>query len=155
MSPLLIEFDELGFDLGVTGFSVPELDIIMTTGAPAAQSDVQDIIPPLPKVAVTLPNDLWKLGNHRILCADSTDPISYNVVLNGEMVDVVFTGCPWNIPIDGFVSGLGKTKHKDFKMGAGELSAEDFAAFCNQFHQLCANYMARALLSTPVLIGGL
>ena len=32
LGPLLIEFDELGFDLGVTGFSVPELDIIMTTG---------------------------------------------------------------------------------------------------------------------------
>ena len=142
LGPLLIEFDELGFDLNVTGFSVPELDIIMTSGAPAAQSDAQDIIPPLPKVAVTLSNDLWKLGNHRILCADSTDPMSYTIVLNGEMVDIVFTDCPWNIPIDGFVSGLGKTKHKDFKMGAGELSADAFAKFLDLFHQLCANHMA-------------
>ena len=142
LGELLIEFDEIGFDLGVTGFSLPELDIIMTTAAPAMASEDVDIIPPLPKVAVTLPNDLWKLGNHRILCADSTDPMSYTIVLNGELVDIVFTDCPWNIPIDGFVSGLGKTKHKDFKMGAGELSADDFATFLNMFHLLCANHMA-------------
>jgi len=140
LGPLLIEFDDLGFDLGTTGFSLPELDIIMTPRGQAGESD-DYIVPPLPKVAVTLPNDLWKLGRHRILCADSTDPISYTIVLNGELVDIVFTDCPWNIPIEGFVSGLGKTKHKDFKMGAGELSAEDFASFCNLFHQLCANYL--------------
>lgn len=142
LSELLIDFDEIGFDLGVTGFSVPELDIIMTTGATSAGSDVVDIAPPLPKEPVTLPNDLWKLGDHRVLCADSTDPMSYTIVLNGELVDIVFTDCPWNIAIENFVSGLGKTKHKDFKMGAGELSADDFAAFLNQFHQLCTNHMA-------------
>ena len=104
LGPLLIEFDELGFDLGVTGFSLPELDIIMTTSAQAGKSDDNDIIPPLPKVAVTLPNDLWKLGKyHRVLCADSTDPKSYTIVLNGELVDLVFTDCPWNIPIENFV----------------------------------------------------
>ena len=70
LGELLIEFDAIGFDLGVTGFSVPKLDIIMTSGAPAVASDVEDIIAPLPKVAVTLHNDLWKLGNHRILCID-------------------------------------------------------------------------------------
>ena len=142
LGPLLIEFDELGYDLGVTGFTLPELDIIMTTGGEAGENE-DDIIPPLPRVAVTLPNDLWKLGKyHRVLCADSTDPISYTIVLNGELVDVVFTDSPWNIPIEGFVSGHGKTKHKDFKMGAGELSDEDFAAFLNLFHQLCANHLA-------------
>ena len=141
LGELLIEFDEIGYDLGITGFSVPELDIIMTSGAPAGASDAEDIIPPLPKVAVTLPNDLWKLGSHRVLCADATNPISYTTVLNSELVDIVFTDSPWNIPIDGFVSGLGKTKHKDFKMGAGELSAEGFAAFLNLFHRLCANHM--------------
>ncbi len=140
LGPLLIEFDDCGFDLDVTGFSLPELDIIMTTGGQAGESD-DDVIPPLPQVPVTLPNDLWHLDDHRILCADSTDPVSYTIVLGGELADIVFTDCPWNIPIEGFVSGLGKTKHKDFKMGAGELSAEDFASFCNLFHQLCANHM--------------
>lgn len=140
LGPLLIEFDDLGIDLGVTGFSLPELDIIMTTGGQEGGND-DDIIPPPPKVAVTLLDDLWHLDEHRVLCADSTDSISYTIVLNGELVDIVFTDCPWNIPIEGFVSGHGKTKHKDFKMGAGELSAEDFASFCNQFHQLCANHL--------------
>lgn len=141
LGPLLIEFEELGFDLGGTGFSLPELDIVMTAGGEGNEVD-GNVIPPLPKVVVTLPNDLWKLGKHRILCADSTDPISYTTVLNGELVDIVFTDCPWNIPIDGFVSGLGKTKHQDFKMGAGELSAEQFETFCHSFHQLCAKHLA-------------
>ena len=143
LGELLIEFDEIGFDLGVTGFSVPELNIIMTTGAAGVASDVEDVIPPLPKVPVTLLNDLWQLGEkHRVLCADSTDPISYSIVLNGELADLVFTDSPWNIPIEGFVSGHGKTKHKDFKMGTGELSDEEFAVFLNLVHQLCANHLA-------------
>lgn len=139
LSPLLIEFEELGFDLGVTGFTLPELDIIMTPNAEVNEVDKNDAIPPLPKTAVTLAGDFWELGKHRLLCADATDPVSYASVLNGEQADVIFTDCPWNIPIEGFVSGLGKTKHKDFKMAAGELSPEQFSEFCDCFHQHCAN----------------
>lgn len=138
LGPLLVEFEELGFDLGMTGFSLPELDIIMTPDAEANAVDEDNLIPARPKTAVTLPNDLWVLGRHRLLCADATDPLSYSSVLEGQLADVIFTDCPWNIPIEGFVSGLGKTKHKDFKMGAGELSPEKFAEFCDCFHQLCA-----------------
>lgn len=81
------------------------------------------------------------LGKHRLLCGDATDAASYASVLNGNLADVIFTDCPWNIPIEGFVSGLGKTKHKDFKMAAGELSPEQFAQFCDCFHQICTDHL--------------
>ncbi|WP_159456631.1 DNA-methyltransferase [Altererythrobacter xiamenensis] len=51
---------------------------------------------------------------------------------------MIFTDCPWNIPIAGFVSGLGKVKHQDFKMGAGEMPKEEFVDFCDRFHELGA-----------------
>ena len=142
LGPLLIEFDALGYDLGVTGFSLPELDIIMTADWHLPEGDEDDVIPQIPDVAVTIPGDLWIMAKHRLLCSDAIDPASYITVLNGQLADIVFTDCPWNIPIEGFVSGLGKAKHKDFKMGVGELSAEGFAAFCNMFHQLCADHLA-------------
>lgn len=141
LSPLLMDFDTLGFDLEMTGFTLPELDIIMTPNAEVNAVDKDDTIPSRPKLAVTLPGDLWVLGKHRLLCADATDPASYASVLDGELADVIFTDCPWNIPIEGFVSGLGKTKHKDFKMAAGELSPEQFAQFCDCFHQICADHL--------------
>ena len=42
----------------------------------------------------------------------------------GEQAARVFADSPWNIPIEGFASGLHKNKHKDIEMGAGEMSAE-------------------------------
>ena len=135
LRPLLIEFDEIGFDLTATGFSLPELDIIMSLASDkgSGPSENDEIEPP--NVPVSLVGDLWILGDHRLLCGDATKRDSYLTVLAGEIADAVFTDCPWNIPIDGFVSGLGKVKHKNFKSGAGEMSAAQFATFCEEFHR--------------------
>jgi len=144
LGPIMLELEELGFDLGTTGFSLPEIDII-TSSTPndsdaGTAQPVEDLDPP--SVPVSHPGDLWVLGKHRLLCGDATQAASYEAVLEGQLADGVFTDAPWNIPIAGFVSGLGKTKHEDFLQGAGELSEEEFRAFCAAFHQLCHDHMA-------------
>ncbi len=66
---------------------------------------------------------------------------SYDKVLGPEKAAACFTDCPWNLPIEGFVSGLGEKKHKDFKMAAGEMSPEAFQEFVDTFSRLIAEYL--------------
>jgi DNA modification methylase len=49
--------------------------------------------------------------------------------MDGERADMVFTDPPYNVPIEGHVSGLGKTKHREFSMASGEMSAGEFTQF--------------------------
>jgi DNA modification methylase len=138
LQPLLIEFEALGFDLGTTGFSLPELDIIMS-GNPADTKKLSQEKPiEVPQEPVSQLDDLWLMGKHRLLCGDSTDPESYVLVLNGDRADCVFTDCPWNIKIEGFVSS---SKHMDFKMGVGEMSDTEFGEFCETFHKFGADHL--------------
>jgi DNA modification methylase len=144
LGTLLIDLDDLGFDLDTTGFSMPELDVLMTPGlqnqTAVEESCDDEVVPPTEPVSVV--GDLWQLGRHRLLCGDATDPDSYSKVLAGASAGAVFTDLPYNVPIEGFVSGLGKNKHKNFKMGVGEWTAEEFTAFCIEVHELCAQNMA-------------
>ena len=137
LGEMLIEFSELELDLSVTGFSPQEIDILTTPAlAEEGTQDPEEVAPP--EVAVSRLGDIWILGKHILLCGDALKPESYKAILGNDRVQAVFTDCPWNIPIDGFVSGLGKIKHSDFVMAAGEMSDQEFADFCHQFTANCA-----------------
>lgn len=138
LGPMFEELDLAGFDLTATGFTLPELDIIRQP-APYEDAKERDELLTPPDTPVSRLGDVWRLGDHVILCGDSLDERSYAIVLGGRRADAVFTDCPWNIPIEGFVSGLGKTKHKDFKMAAGEMSSNAFQEFIDIFTQHCAD----------------
>lgn len=143
LGPLLVDLGDIGFDLEATGFELPELDIIMMSeenDAPLSEVSEEE---PLEPVAdpVTMQGDLWLLGEHRLFCGDSTEPDSYVTLLAGVQADCVFTDIPWNIPIEGFVSGLGKKKHKDFKMAAGEMSGAEFTKFAEVSHDFAAQQL--------------
>ncbi len=135
LGDLMIELGDLGFELETTGFSLPELDIILTADLNEADQPEANL-PEVPTEPVTQLGDLWLLGKHRLLCGDATEQQSYTSVLDGELAKVIFTDLPFNIPIDGFVSGLGKIKHGDFKQGVGEMSAQEFQDFCDKAHSL-------------------
>lgn len=105
---LALEFAELadaGFDLDLTGFSASEieglLDHIEETEpsadederAPEGDADEDDVTPPT--VAVTRPGDLWLLGEHRLLCADSSDAAAVARLINGERAHLLFTSPPY------------------------------------------------------------
>ena len=56
-------------------------------------------------------------------------PRRFDRLLQDERADLVFTDPPYNVPIDGHVCGLGRIRHREFAMGAGEMSSEAFTAF--------------------------
>lgn len=126
----LIEVD-LDFDIGITGFSVAEIDNLIEGLSPEEADDPEDDrLPDLQEAnIVTRPGDLWELGCHRVLCGNSLDRNSYERLLGRERAQMVFTDPPYNVPIAGHVSGLGRIKHREFAMASGEMSSVEFTAF--------------------------
>ena len=126
----LAELD-LDFDLAITGFETPEIDILIgELDAAEEEDDPADEVPELGDgPPVTRPGDLWLIGKHRLLCGDAMDPGAYARLLDDAQAQMVFTDPPYNVAIDGHVCGLGKVKHREFAMAAGEMSQDQFTSF--------------------------
>jgi DNA modification methylase len=125
----LMEFD-LDFDISITGFDMPEIDVLMAgLDAKAAKPDPADAVPEVADRAVTRLGDVWQIGPHRLICGDSLNPETYERLLDGEKAQMVFTDPPYNVPIEGHVSGLGKVQHREFAMASGEMSVAEFTGF--------------------------
>jgi ParB-like chromosome segregation protein Spo0J len=90
---------EVNFDLEVTGFETAEIDLLVDGQADPEKLDRSDLIPPVAQKAVSRVGDLWELGEHRLLCADSCDPGAFAELLGDEQARVVFTDPPYNVPI--------------------------------------------------------
>ena len=138
---LRIEFTEIvALDLDyeiedMTGFSTTEIDLVFNPGAAEPKADPLDRLPdPFPDgEIVSRLGDLWNLGSHRLHCADALEPGSYRRLIGEQRAAMVFTDPPYNIPIAGHVSGLGRVKHQDFAMAVGEMSSEHFTGFLVKF----------------------
>lgn len=132
---LAIELQELSaleFDIELTGFTLPEIDIIFDaakTADPKQDQDQGDDIPPVPKAPITRPGDVWQLGRHRLVCGDARDASAYDALLGDEEVGLIFTDPPYNVPIKRNVSGKGKVRHDNFALATGELSEAEFTLF--------------------------
>jgi DNA modification methylase len=141
---LTIELQELmacDFDIEVSGFSIAEIDGLVDSLKPEEQGNpADDRLPSLSKgPATSRPGDLWLLGNHKLYCGDSRNPKSFQALLDSEKAQMVFTDPPYNVPIEGNVSGMGKTKHREFAMASGEMSPAAFMRFLKSvFHNLAA-----------------
>ena len=122
---------ELDFEIGVTGFSIPEIDSLIAGLDPEQPGDPRD--DQLPAIAsgpaVTAVGDVWILGPHRIICGNALEADTYDRLLGDERAQMVFTDPPYNVPIDGNVCGSGRIKHREFAMASGEMSKEEFTAF--------------------------
>lgn len=133
--------DEISFDVDVTGFSIAEVDMIIEDHDKQEPHDPADDFPvndeALKEVKV---GDLWQLGRHRLLCGDSLDPESVSDLMEGRKATMVFTDPPYNVPIDGFVGGKGKIKHREFEMASGEMTAGEFTDFLKASFKNLARY---------------
>ena len=128
--------DCLEFKTTLTGFEPAELDFILRSEAKEARDDVPAI--DFGQPAVSRVGDLWRVGPHAVLCADSTRRESYQRLLADERAQLVFTDPPYNVPIKGHVSGLGKNQHEEFAMASGEMDRAQFTRFLRSvFENLC------------------
>jgi 16S rRNA G966 N2-methylase RsmD len=120
----------LDFDLTLTGFELPEIDLLFGE-LDGSKSDAADELPEVDgdRPAITRIGDLWQIGEHFLLCGDSTKRESYEALLRGAKAQAVFTDPPYNVRIVGNVSGLGKAAHREFAMASGEMTPAEFTAF--------------------------
>jgi DNA modification methylase len=122
---------DIEFDLTLTGLETAEIDSLLELGQGSGSSDDADDVPQpdVSSPAVTRVGDLWLLDGHRLLCADATKADSFRSLLGGKQAQMVFTDPPYNVPINGHASGLGRVKHPEFAMASGEMSDAKFIAF--------------------------
>lgn len=124
------ELIELDYEIDVIGFDTPQVDVMLDPVAPvAAKADPLDALPVVQDVAVTVRGDLWLLGEHRILCGDARERGDYQTLMGGELAQMAFVDPPYNVRVDGHVSGLGKVRHREFAMASGEMSKLEFTGF--------------------------
>jgi DNA modification methylase len=140
---------DLDVEIELTGFEMPEIDLILEEAGEAegSASGPEDDVPQYPSgPVVSQTGDLWLLGNHRLLCADARDQAAYECLLQRAKVAFVFSDPPYNVMIDGNVSGLGRIRHRDFAMGCGEMNEAEFIAFLEKvFQRLAENSIDGAI----------
>lgn len=88
------------FDLSLTGFSLEELDDLLDLEIDAPLTD-EDSVPGTPEKPVSVRGDVWVLGNHRLMCGDSTSIDEVSRLLDGQTADMVFTDPPYNVAFNG------------------------------------------------------
>jgi hypothetical protein len=134
---------DLDFDLEATGFEMGEIDIriesLSVGGAveddPADPPQIENTGPP-----VSRPGDIWELGNHRVGCGDALDPAAFRALLGKGKAAMAFIDPPYNVAIEGNVSGLGKIHHREFAMAFGEMSDDEFTNFLTEAFLLLVRY---------------
>jgi len=103
----LEQLKELDFDLGLIGFSDDELALLMGGETTEGLVD-EDQVPELVDDPVTVLGDVWLLGNHRLMCGDSTSIDAADILMDGKKADMVFTDPPYNVTFTGALSSTSK-----------------------------------------------
>lgn len=131
---------ESNYDVTLTGFETAEVDLIIQAVNETSRGGPAEFVPEPDRVQppISRQGDLWICGQHRLLCGDATSGQAYDSLMAGARAQMVITDPPYNVPVNGHVSGLGKTRHREFVMASGEMSP---AAF-QDFLRTCCSQMA-------------
>lgn len=99
----VLDLRELGVDLNMTGLDIAEVSNLFATSK--AKGD-PNAVPPVPPVATSRLGDVWLLGEHRLLCGDSTSADAVARLMDGEVAELCLTDPPYGI-------GYGYKDHDD------------------------------------------
>ncbi|HBC2591172.1 TPA: site-specific DNA-methyltransferase [Enterococcus faecalis] len=111
---LAVELSDLqgeDFDLDLLGFDTDELDKLLN-GNDDVQDDDFDVDEELERPAFSKTGDLWLLGRHRLVCGDSTNPETYERLMDGKQANLVVTDPPYNVNYEG---SAGKIKNDNME----------------------------------------
>ena len=127
LADLIAELQDSDFDVTFTGFDPPEIEQLMNSvHDKEIVEDEFDIDSQLSQPTVTREGDLWLLGEHRLVCGDSTLPETYDLLMAGRKANLVVTDPPYNVDYEG---SAGKIKND--KMAEEQFEKFLFAAYVN------------------------
>lgn len=90
------------FDVSLTGFDAVDLDTLFKDSErDGVKDDDFDVDAELKKPAISKLNDVWILGNHRLVCGDSTKEITYKVLMENTKANLIVTDLPYNVDYHG------------------------------------------------------
>jgi DNA modification methylase len=115
------ELGEFGFDIDLTGFTTDEIAALMPEQIEPGLTD-EDEVPEVPVQSVTVHGDVWLMGNHRLLCGDSTSMDDLVKLCKNQLVDMWLTDPPYNVEYEG------KTKEK-LKINNDSMGDDQFRKF--------------------------
>ena len=150
----LSDLNNTDFDLEKTGFTQEEIDALLTLNEIQEGLTDEDEVPDLPDEPVTKLGDLWQLGNHRLLCGDSTSIDAVDILMDGKQADMVFTDPPYNVAFNGRSGKFDVIKNDD-------LADDEFDDFINSFfsilevldidtYYICCNWAFYGVLQTKL-----
>jgi len=96
----LAELQGLDFDLDLTGFLAEEIEALIPVEVTEGLTD-EDAVPDVPDEPITKLGDIYKLGNHRLMCGDSTSIDAVDKLMDGQKADMVFTDPPYGVAYEG------------------------------------------------------
>lgn len=127
MGLLNIEFTDLldnNFDMENLGFDDKELERLIVGDKKGLTDD--DDVPELPKEPNAKLGDIYQLGEHRLMCGDSTNIQQVENLINNKKIEMLFTDPPYNVAFNGRSGKFDVIKNDN-------LSKDDFKDFINEF----------------------
>ena len=111
------------FDLELIGFDDAELSRLLAAEDAVAGLTDEDAVPAVAETPVTLPGDLWQLGDHhRLLCGDAMQLSDVEKLMAGEAADLIFTDPPRNVDYEG-------STEKRLKIRGDRMTPDEFRKF--------------------------
>ena len=109
----LQELEDEGFDISITGFDTTELDALLNPIVETEGLTDEDAVPDVPVEPKTKVGDIYILGNHRLMCGDSTSIDAVELLMANQKADMVFTDPPYGVDYEGI--------HNDSRSGLEDL----------------------------------
>lgn len=135
----LADLQGLGFDLKLTGFSEDELASLMAPEPTDGLID-EDEVPSIPEQPKSQRGDVWLLGEHRLMCGDSTQADDLAKLMDGDKADLVWTDPPYNVDMTGkneYLASVGKARKdkENFGIKNDKMSSQDFKKFMQEVYK--------------------
>ncbi len=124
----LADLKEQGFEMDVLGFDPKELDKLLEPEQVDGLTD-EDSVPEVPEEPKTKLGDIYQLGNHRLMCGDSTSIDAVELLLDGEEADFMFTSPPYNAGKSESLSGNTHTTDNKYTTYRDDKSQDDYLDF--------------------------
>jgi DNA modification methylase len=130
----LADLREADFDLDLVGFDAGEIEAALNPAEITDGLTDPDEVPEPPADPVTVLGDVWVLGNHRLMCGDSTSIDAVEKLMDGGKADMVFTDPPYGI-------GFKYNSHQD-------TTGDEYMDFCRDWFHVIRQKSEFIVIST-------